>query len=114
MEMKRTANELLFAEVEYMRKRVASSRQDQKVTFNRSLMCERLMWNSCWSHWYWIIEFQGYIDQVNMLMECGGRSKGINKYTSTLQSQGAKDEVAMTVESARTSATEMSSPLYAA
>ncbi|GKA22378.1 hypothetical protein Tco_0708340 [Tanacetum coccineum] len=52
-----------------------------------SLMCERLMWNSCWSHWYWIIEFQGYIDQVNMLMECGGRSKGINKYTSTLRSQ---------------------------
>ncbi|GJZ58118.1 hypothetical protein Tco_0613612 [Tanacetum coccineum] len=84
MEMKRTANELLFADVEYMRKR------------------------------YWIIEFQGYIDQFDMLMECSGRSKGINKYTSTLQSQGAKDGVAMTVESARTSTTEMSSPLYAA
>ncbi|GJX00945.1 glucose-1-phosphate adenylyltransferase small subunit, chloroplastic/amyloplastic, partial [Tanacetum coccineum] len=31
-------NELLFAEIEYMRKRVASSRQDQKVTFNRNVL----------------------------------------------------------------------------
>ncbi|GKB54720.1 hypothetical protein Tco_0905473 [Tanacetum coccineum] len=36
---------------------------------------------------YWIIEFQGYIDQVNMLMEYGGRSKGTNEHTSTLRSQ---------------------------
>ncbi|GKD98506.1 COP9 signalosome complex subunit 2, partial [Tanacetum coccineum] len=35
-------------------------------------------------------QVQGYIDQVNMLLECGDRSKGINKYTITVQSRYSK------------------------
>ncbi|GJX63484.1 UvrD-like helicase, ATP-binding domain, P-loop containing nucleoside triphosphate hydrolase [Tanacetum coccineum] len=37
-------------------------------------------------------QVQGFIDQVNMLLECGDRSKGINKYTITVQSWSKSGE----------------------
>nr|GEW51114.1 UvrD-like helicase, ATP-binding domain, P-loop containing nucleoside triphosphate hydrolase [Tanacetum cinerariifolium] len=43
-------------------------------------------------------QVQGYIDQVNMLLVCGDRSKGINKYTIAMQSRETRCELSSSME----------------